>query len=234
VSRTLYLTICADEDSIGTTANVRDMVTMADALYGADTDINFYGISYGTYVGMIFTQMFPDRVGKVFLDGVVNPQANAQYNPILGLDEDLGDAAEALRGFYNTCALAGPVQCPLSAQYPTPDAIEGAVNYLLNSAQKIWNDTSHPSYNALIDKILFPSLYNPTDWPGLAQLVELGLSQLANATSLKLDVKRKHKWPYVRPGFGFRPGLDRRQDPQSDQVDNGYYWDGNYTLITVQ
>jgi pimeloyl-ACP methyl ester carboxylesterase len=56
--------------SVGTTANVRDIVTMADALYGPDTDINFYGISYGTYMGMILIQMFPDRMGKVFLDGV--------------------------------------------------------------------------------------------------------------------------------------------------------------------
>jgi pimeloyl-ACP methyl ester carboxylesterase len=56
--------------SIGTTANVRDIATMADALYGSDKDINFYGISYGTYMGMMLTQMYPDRVGKVVLDGI--------------------------------------------------------------------------------------------------------------------------------------------------------------------
>jgi pimeloyl-ACP methyl ester carboxylesterase len=56
--------------SIGTTANVRDIVTMADAIYGSDKDINFYGFSYGTYMGMILTQMYPDRMGKVILDGI--------------------------------------------------------------------------------------------------------------------------------------------------------------------
>jgi pimeloyl-ACP methyl ester carboxylesterase len=57
-------------NSIGTTANVRDIVTMADALYGSDKDINFYGISYGTYMGMILTQLYPNRMGKVILDGI--------------------------------------------------------------------------------------------------------------------------------------------------------------------
>jgi pimeloyl-ACP methyl ester carboxylesterase len=56
--------------SIGTTANVRDIVTMADAIYGSDKDINFYGVSYGTYMGMILTQLYPNRIGKVILDGI--------------------------------------------------------------------------------------------------------------------------------------------------------------------
>jgi pimeloyl-ACP methyl ester carboxylesterase len=72
-------------NSIGTTSNVRDIVTMADALYGSDKDINFYGISYGTYMGMILTQLYPDRVGKVILDGifpvfVTRTESNASSN----------------------------------------------------------------------------------------------------------------------------------------------------------
>jgi hypothetical protein len=39
---------------------------MADAIYESDKDINFYGSSY---MGYMFTQMFPTRVGKVILDG---------------------------------------------------------------------------------------------------------------------------------------------------------------------
>jgi pimeloyl-ACP methyl ester carboxylesterase len=46
---------------------------MADAIYGSDKDINFYGISYGTYMGLMLTQMFPDRIGKVILDGTLSP-----------------------------------------------------------------------------------------------------------------------------------------------------------------
>jgi hypothetical protein len=45
---------------------------MADAIYGSDKDINFYGISYGTYMRLMLTQMFPDRIGKVILDGTLS------------------------------------------------------------------------------------------------------------------------------------------------------------------
>lgn len=39
---------------IGTAATVRDMVSMADAIDGPDTPINFIGISYGTLIGAWF------------------------------------------------------------------------------------------------------------------------------------------------------------------------------------
>jgi pimeloyl-ACP methyl ester carboxylesterase len=57
-------------DSVGTAASVRDIVTIADTLYGSDKDINFYGVGFSTHMGLMLTQMFPDRVGKVILDGM--------------------------------------------------------------------------------------------------------------------------------------------------------------------
>ncbi|PVF95980.1 hypothetical protein CPB86DRAFT_787541 [Serendipita vermifera] len=227
---------------IGTTANVRDIVTMANALYGEDTDINFYGISYGTYIGMMLTQMFPDRIGKVFLDGVVNPQANSQYVPILGLDEELGDAPEVLRGFYNTCALSGPDQCALAAQYPTADAMEEAINQFFDRTRQTWSNPQLPSYNAIVVQGLFPALYNPSSWLQLAEGFVLALNgSLDEGTALvkpKVDETRK-KWPWIPTGHlnplwndGWKRSLDARQ--QFDNVSDGYSWAGNYTLVTIQ
>lgn len=56
-------------DSLGSCAAARDLVTIADAIDGPGTDINFVGYSYGSYIAMLFTQMFPERVGKVIFDG---------------------------------------------------------------------------------------------------------------------------------------------------------------------
>ena len=39
---------------VGTAATVRDMVAMADAIEGAESEVNYYGISYGTFVGEVF------------------------------------------------------------------------------------------------------------------------------------------------------------------------------------
>ena len=39
---------------LGTSATVRDMVAMTDALDGPDSPINFYGASYGTFLANVF------------------------------------------------------------------------------------------------------------------------------------------------------------------------------------
>ncbi|MCZ4498948.1 MAG: alpha/beta hydrolase [Marmoricola sp.] len=36
-------------------------------------DLNFYGFSYGTYLGEVYATIFPSRVGRFVLDGVVDP-----------------------------------------------------------------------------------------------------------------------------------------------------------------
>jgi pimeloyl-ACP methyl ester carboxylesterase len=49
----------------------KDMDTIRKAL-GADK-INYYGFSYGTYLGQVYSTLFPDRVRRFVFDGVVNP-----------------------------------------------------------------------------------------------------------------------------------------------------------------
>lgn len=51
---------------------VRDMDLIRQAL-GAK-QINYYGFSYGTMLGQVYATMFPDRVRRMVLDGVVDPR----------------------------------------------------------------------------------------------------------------------------------------------------------------
>lgn len=61
-----------------TAINVRDMIKLIDAFAVTEEGrsipdaslVNFYGTSYGSYIGEVFASMFPDRVGKFVLDGV--------------------------------------------------------------------------------------------------------------------------------------------------------------------
>jgi alpha/beta hydrolase fold len=39
---------------------------------GADK-INYYGFSYGTYLGQVYSTLYPDRVRRMVWDGIVNP-----------------------------------------------------------------------------------------------------------------------------------------------------------------
>jgi pimeloyl-ACP methyl ester carboxylesterase len=58
-------------EHLKTLDSVRDMDLIRQAL-GA-RQINFYGYSYGTYLGQVYATRFPDRVRRMVLDGVVNP-----------------------------------------------------------------------------------------------------------------------------------------------------------------
>jgi pimeloyl-ACP methyl ester carboxylesterase len=50
---------------------VKDMDSLRQAL-GAD-QINYYGFSYGTYLGQVYATLHPDRVRRMVLDGNVDP-----------------------------------------------------------------------------------------------------------------------------------------------------------------
>ncbi|MDY7087484.1 MAG: alpha/beta hydrolase [Actinomycetota bacterium] len=63
---------------------VRDIDLLRYAL-GA-RQINFYGFSYGTYLGQVYATRYPERVRRMVLDGVVNP-TRVWYDS--NLDQDL-------------------------------------------------------------------------------------------------------------------------------------------------
>ncbi|MEV6487812.1 alpha/beta hydrolase [Actinoplanes sp. NPDC051633] len=54
-----------------TVDNVRDMESIRRAL-GVE-QINFYGFSYGTYLGQVYATLFPKQVRRMVLDGNVDP-----------------------------------------------------------------------------------------------------------------------------------------------------------------
>ena len=70
-----YVAICKDKNkhlASYSTANVaRDMDILREAL--GDKQLNYMGKSYGTYLGTLYAHFFPDKVGRVVLDGAVDP-----------------------------------------------------------------------------------------------------------------------------------------------------------------
>jgi len=57
--------------NVGTPAVARDLDVMRAAL--GDATLNYLGYSYGTYLGAIYAGLFPTHVGRMVLDGVVDP-----------------------------------------------------------------------------------------------------------------------------------------------------------------
>ncbi len=53
---------------IGTVSASRDLDVMRAAL--GDKKLNYLGFSYGTRLGAVYAAQFPDKVGRMVLDGV--------------------------------------------------------------------------------------------------------------------------------------------------------------------
>lgn len=65
--------------------------------------LNYWGLSYGTYLGNTFASMFPERVGRVVLDGVVD----ADDYTATGWTSNLQDNNKTWAKFFEYCFEAG-------------------------------------------------------------------------------------------------------------------------------
>ncbi|KEQ66032.1 uncharacterized protein M437DRAFT_41520 [Aureobasidium melanogenum CBS 110374] len=70
----------------------------------------YWGVSYGTYIGSTFAAMYPDRVERLVLDGVVDTSDNQQGVTYT----DLMDTEKTMDSFYQYCADAGYPTCALA------------------------------------------------------------------------------------------------------------------------
>jgi pimeloyl-ACP methyl ester carboxylesterase len=73
--------------------------------------LNYWGFSYGTYLGNTFASMFPHRIGRMILDGNVDPWDYAAT----GWSTNLNDNNLVWRTFFEWCFDAGTA-CALHSQ----------------------------------------------------------------------------------------------------------------------
>ncbi|TVY93057.1 Tripeptidyl aminopeptidase [Lachnellula willkommii] len=124
----------------------------------------YWGLSYGTLLGATFAAMFPDRVGRVVLDGVVD--ADYYVSPVWS--ESIGDTDAIAELFYTYCHEAGS-KCDLYKKDDTPADIKARFEGVLARIRKdpiiLVNDlTKLPQviYESDIRSFLFSALYFPT------------------------------------------------------------------------
>ncbi|KAF2739194.1 alpha/beta-hydrolase [Polyplosphaeria fusca] len=124
--------------------------------------LQYWGFSYGTYLGATFASMYPDRIERFILDGVVNSD---DYNASLG-NGSLHDTEKVMSTFYSYCANVGPAACPLAASSSSPGDIEDRLQRIVKSLyhNPIGIDTPFgPEVLTYSDirTLLFLSLYSP-------------------------------------------------------------------------
>ncbi|KAI0685531.1 Alpha/Beta hydrolase protein [Cerioporus squamosus] len=176
---------------VGTAATARDLAALADALDGPGSPVNYIGLSYGTILGSWFINMFPERVGHVVLDGVVDPVRFGTVDVALsGWGAQLADADRVYEAFFTGCALSGPSGCPITTTGQTPLDVNDGIQALLQAAHDAFRaNASVPVTSGQIRALLRTIMYVPTAWASfvnttLAQIVqEVQAESKGNATA---------------------------------------------------
>lgn len=167
---------CADSvlaRHVSTSDAARDLDILRAAL--GDERLSWLGMSYGTQLGTRYAELFPDRVGRMVLDGAVDPSLDG-----MEISRDQSAAFQtALRRFAQDCTThAGCIA-------RTTAAVLTGVNRILLRAEEGGIGRGRDRVNeAQAQAAIFVSLYSPTFWP----LLRTGLRQAeaGNGTTLKM------------------------------------------------
>ncbi|KAK0517729.1 hypothetical protein OC834_007994, partial [Tilletia horrida] len=113
---------------INTVAIARDMDLIRDAL--GEEETNGFFLSHGTSLYITYSQLFPDRVGRVILQGVQDQPAQASMDTVLlNLIADMD--ATFYHGFLTNCVRSGPQRCAFASTVmgqASPEAAVAALN----------------------------------------------------------------------------------------------------------
>ncbi|MFM8444147.1 MAG: alpha/beta hydrolase [Methylococcus sp.] len=110
-------------DHVSTADTARDLELLRRAT--GDERLNYLGVSYGTFLGATYANLFPDRVRAMALDGNVNPKAwfdKPGLSQSLRLKSDLA-AHKVFNRFLKLCGQTDTAHCAFSAG--TPAATKG-------------------------------------------------------------------------------------------------------------
>jgi len=172
---------------VSTASVARDLEEIRKAL--GEAQLTAYFVSYGTGIGQTYAGIFPDRVGRMILDGV---EYVKDHRLLGGWGwTSLDNVTDAWRdGFLGECIKAGGQNCALATPSETVEGLQARINTLLESilarpapAYTEWSGPSLITYPGLVLAI-YISLYDPTRWPATAQMLhelEAGNSTLAAA-----------------------------------------------------
>ncbi|USP73789.1 alpha/beta-hydrolase [Curvularia clavata] len=103
----------------GTVANANDMLNYvekkatAEGKNADDAKLWYWGVSYGSVLGATYATLFPNRIGRLILDGVVD--TDTFYKGNWG---DLSQSDDAVMNFATTCHAAGADKCAFYSSTP--------------------------------------------------------------------------------------------------------------------
>jgi pimeloyl-ACP methyl ester carboxylesterase len=205
-------------DHMATADGARDLDMLREAV--GDDRLTYMGVSYGSFLGVTYANLFPDRVRAVIVDGVVDPiawttgvEGERRSVPVFTrVRSDMG-AQATLDEFFRLCD-AGGSSCPFGPH--SADRYASLADLLRD--HPITVSLPHVGefrliYQDLVNNTLF-AMYDPFSWPFLAKVLarieaqaasrSIGRSLLALWRASGVDRRAIARYRNVAEGF---PGV---------------------------
>ncbi|BBC35490.1 hypothetical protein SGFS_067840 [Streptomyces graminofaciens] len=147
---------------ISTVEAARDMDVLRAVL--GDKKLTYVGASYGTFLGATYAGLFPDRVGRLVLDGALDPTLSARK-----LNEEQTAGFEtAFRSFAKDCV--SQRDCPLGRTTAQVGENLKALFERLDSQPLVTGDTDGRQLGeSLATTGVIAAMYDEGSWPRLRQ-----------------------------------------------------------------
>ena len=159
-------------EHVSTGETARDLDQLREAV--GDPTLTYLGLSYGTFLGATYANLFPDKVRALVLDGNLAPDAwtaGGDPDPALGISLRVGSdvgASTDLDALLTRCGLAPTATCPFSAGTP---------------------ESTKAKFNALFDRLLAGPITIGSGQSSVSVTYAELLTQLSDALDIVLPYK---------------------------------------------
>lgn len=155
---------------VDTLSAARDMDVLRSAV--GSSKLDYLGFSYGTYLGAVYAETYPERVGRMVLDGAMDPSLT------LGEIEQgqVVARAKTLDRFIDHCLHQGEDTCPLSGDID--HARSQLVRFLDKTAKHpvFSGDADRPLTASLVQSALVIGMYQNESWDFLIQALQSAMN----------------------------------------------------------
>jgi len=151
---------------ITTINSARDMDLIRAVL--GDKQLNYLGYSYGTFLGATYAKLYPEKAGRLVLDGAIDPAVPGLE---VGATQALGFES-ALRAYMQACLDSG--ECPFNGTVDEAMADLGALLASVDRTPLKNGDGRLLGADSLMTGII-AALYSADSWTFLSQALDEAL-----------------------------------------------------------
>ena len=146
---------------VDTKSTVRDLDLLRALV--EDTTLTYFGLSYGTDIGAQYIDMFPERVGRIVLDGATDPTVPT-FDVIIDQQEKFADST---RTYLEDCL--GSQECPFRGN--TVDAAVAEINTVMQEIDLALPKAAdgRTFTSGVMSTAISNAMYSQTTWPYLSQ-----------------------------------------------------------------